>query len=120
MDSRSEQKDSIFAVSSFATRQSFLYRQSSQSKKMTAGLTDAADVSGTAGSAIAAAVVRDSREAGLRRCDVRVERDAARKALKGTRSATPPRNMYRAKARVPPSALAVSRDERSLRFSAQW
>jgi hypothetical protein len=119
MDSRSEQKDSIFAVSSFATRQSFLYRQSSQSKKMTAGLTDAADVSGTAGSAIAAAVVLD-REAGLRRCDVRVERDAARKALKGTRSATPPRNMYRAEARVRPSALAVSRDERSLRFSAQW
>ena len=71
MDSRSEQKDSIFAVSSFATRQSFLYRQSSQSKKMTAGLSAAADVSGTAGSAIAAAVVLD-REAGLRRCDVRV------------------------------------------------
>jgi hypothetical protein len=118
MDSRSEQKDSIFAVSSFATRQSFLYRQSSQSKKMTAGLTDAADVSGTAGSAIAAAVVLD-REAGLRRCDVRVERDAARKALKGTRSATPPRNMYRAEARVRPSALAVSRDERRTIFS-QW
>jgi hypothetical protein len=37
MDIRSEQNDSIFSVIMFATRQSFLYRQSSQSKKTTAG-----------------------------------------------------------------------------------
>ena len=36
--SRSPQKDSILCVSMLATFQSFLYRQSSQSKKMTAGL----------------------------------------------------------------------------------
>jgi hypothetical protein len=73
-----------------------LYRQSSQSKKMTAGLTDAADVSGTAGSAIAAAAVLDW-EAGTRRCDARVEQEAARKVRKGTRDTTPPWNMYRAR-----------------------
>ena len=38
--SRSAQKDSIFRVSMLATFQSFLYRQSSQSKKITAGFSN--------------------------------------------------------------------------------
>ena len=64
MQRRSEQKDSIFAVSICATRQLFLYRQSSQSKKITEGIAGCAFVaasaafSGTADSTAVLAIVR--------------------------------------------------------------
>ena len=110
---RSAQKDSIFRVSMLATFQSFLYRQSSQSKKITAGFLNP-DIASPAGAGMAAARV------GARRATRAVDAECAPMSWRemGRARSTTPRIIHRRAVDSGENERLVSNGEATQAFKA--